>query len=52
MKYEYGEAGELRALFELAAWYRRLTPASVQAAARQYLNPGRYVQVSLFPEKR
>jgi zinc protease len=32
--------------------YAALTPASVQAAAKLYFNTGRYVQVTLYPEKR
>jgi len=51
-KYEYGETDELPVLFDLANWYKKLSPASVQAAARQYLNTKRYVLVSLYPEKR
>ncbi len=38
MKYEFGEANEVGVLFDLPAWYQRLTGASIQAAARQYLN--------------
>jgi zinc protease len=51
-KYEYGEVDELPVLFDLATWYRKLSPQSVQAAARQYINTKRYVLVSLYPEKR
>ena len=51
-KYEYGETAELPVLFDLAGWYRKVTPATIQAAARQYLNTQRYVLVSLYPEKR
>ena len=48
---EQGEV-DIAGVFDLATWYRKLTNASVQAAARQYLNTKRYVLVSLYPEKR
>ncbi len=51
-KYENGEANEVHVLFDLPAWYRKLTAPALQAAARQYLNTNRYVKVTLFPEKR
>jgi len=51
-KYEYGEADEMPILLDLASWYRKVSAASVQTAARQYLNTKRYVLVSLYPEKR
>jgi zinc protease len=51
-KYQYGEADELGLLFDLPALYRKLTAASIQEAARKYLNTNRYVKVTLFPEKR
>ena len=51
-KYQYGEADELAVLFDLATWYRKITAATVQAAAKQYLNTNRYVKVTLFPEKK
>jgi zinc protease len=51
-KYENGEVDQMDVLFDLAAWYRKLSADSVRAAARRYLDTGRYVQVALFPEKR
>jgi predicted Zn-dependent peptidase len=30
----------------------RITPEVIRAAARKYLDPGRYVRVTLFPEGR
>jgi zinc protease len=51
-KYEYGEEGEIGVLFDLASWYQKLTVSAVQDAAKRYLNTGRYVKVSLFPEKK
>ena len=51
-KYELGEAGEINVLFDLASRYQRLSVQSIQEAAKLYLNSGRYVKVSLFPEKR
>jgi predicted Zn-dependent peptidase len=32
-------------------YYRKLTPALIQEAARTYLNTSNYVKVTLFPEK-
>ena len=51
-KYENGEADEVAVLFDLPAWYQKLTAASIQEAARKYLNTNRYVKVTLFPEKK
>jgi hypothetical protein len=38
--------------FALAPMLDQLTPAVVQAAARTYLDPARYVRVTLLPEGR
>lgn len=51
-KYQNGEADEVAVLFDLPAWYQKLTAASIQEAARKYLNTNRYVKVTLFPEKK
>jgi zinc protease len=51
-KYQLGEEDEVGVLFELPAWYQKLTAAAVQEAAKRYLNTDRYVQVTLFPEKK
>ena len=50
LKYQYGETPD--SLFELPDTYRTLTPALIQAAAKQYLNPANMVKVTLFPEKK
>ena len=52
MKYQFGEDNELAVLFDLPAWYSRLTAAAIQEAAKRYLNTQRYVKVTLLPEKR
>lgn len=49
-RYEYGE--DLASLFNLTAYYNKLTPAVVQAAAKMYFNTQNYVKVELFPEKK
>jgi zinc protease len=51
-KYQYGEEGELPVLFDLPAWYNRLSASSIKEAAQRYLNTKRYVKVTLMPEKR
>jgi zinc protease len=52
LKYQYGEADEIKVLFDLPAWYQKLTAKAIQDAARTYLNNNRYVKVMLFPEKK
>ena len=49
-RYRVGEDPE--AIPRLPESFARLTPASVRAAARAYFDLGRYVQVTLYPEKR
>jgi zinc protease len=49
-RYRNGE--DLAPLFNLADYYRRLSPAIIQDAAKTYLNTSNYVNVSLFPEKK
>jgi len=46
---ENGE--DLSTYFGLPREYRQLTPRMVQDAARRYLDPGRYVRVTLYPER-
>lgn len=49
LRYQYGE--DLGQLFGLAGYYERaVTAAAIQEAARRYLDPGNYVQVTLLPE--
>ena len=48
IRYQYGE--DLTTLFTLEEFYNKLTPAAIQDAAKQYLNPANMVKVTLFPE--
>jgi zinc protease len=48
-RFRVGEDPE--AIPRLPESFARLTPASVRAAARAYFDLGRYVQVTLYPEK-
>jgi zinc protease len=48
-RYQLGE--DLKELFSLGDFLKTLSAASIQEAARTYLNTNNYVQVSLFPEK-
>jgi zinc protease len=50
LKYQYTD--DVATLFGLADYYRKLTPATIQEAARTYLNPQNVVKVTLFPEKK
>jgi predicted Zn-dependent peptidase len=50
LKYQYGEAPET--LLLVPEYYKKLTPAVIQEAARKYLNQKNYVKVTLFPEKK
>ena len=50
LRYQYGE--DLTSLFHLEDYYNKLTPATVQQAAKTYFNVGNYVKVELFPEKK
>ena len=47
-KYQYGE--DVADVFGMRAFYDQLTPAALRDAAREYLDPMRYVEVTLFPE--
>lgn len=49
-KYQYKD--DVGTLFAMDQFYKRLTPAAIQAAAKLYLNPANVVKVSLFPEKK
>jgi zinc protease len=47
-KYEYGEdPGEI---FRMQDFYDQITPAAIRDAAQAYLDPSRYVKVTLLPE--
>jgi zinc protease len=50
LRYQYSE--DLATLFSLEELYKQLTPAMIQEAAKQYLNPANVVKVTLFPEKK
>jgi zinc protease len=49
-KYTYKE--DLSEILTLPDRYKKLTPAAIQEAARAYLTPDNYVQVTLLPEKK
>jgi zinc protease len=49
-KYQYGEAPQT--LLEVPEYYKKLSAAAIQEAARTYLNTDNYVKVTLFPEKK
>lgn len=49
-KYQLGEAPET--LLDVPAYYEKISAASIQAAAKQYLDTANYVKVVLMPEKR
>ena len=49
-KYEYGE--DPATLLLVPEFYKKLTPAGIQTAAKTYLDSKNYVQVTLFPEKK
>jgi zinc protease len=48
----YQSAEDLGTLFTIGDYYRRLTAAQIQAAAKTYLDPANVVTVKLFPEKK
>ena len=50
LKYQY--ADDVATLFALGDYYTKLTPATIQDAAKKYLNPQNVVKVTLFPEKK
>jgi zinc protease len=49
-KVEYGE--DIADVFNQRPFYDQLTTTSLRDAAREYLNPERYVQVTLRPEAK
>jgi predicted Zn-dependent peptidase len=49
---QLGEEGEIGYLWDLPAFYNKVTAADVRDAARLYLNTQRYVKVVLVPEKK
>jgi zinc protease len=50
MRHQMGEPVD--SLFGLTEYYKKLTPALIQDAAKRYLNPANHVKVTLFPEKK
>jgi len=49
-KYQVGEAPQT--LLDVPSYYEKLTAASIQAAAKQYLDTANYVKLVLMPEKK
>ena len=49
-KYQYGE--DPATLWEIPDYYRKLDKATVQQAAKTYLNNANRIRVTLMPEKR
>ena len=49
-KYQYGE--DPATLWDVPPYYQKLDAATIQQAAKTYLNTGAYVQVVLMPEKK
>ena len=52
LSFRYQQSEDLATLFALEDFYNKLTPAMIQEAAKQYLNPANMVKVTLFPEKK
>ena len=50
LRYEYEE--DVKDFFGIPDLYKAITAASIQEAARTYLNTGNYVRVTLVPEKK
>ncbi len=49
-KYLYGE--DVESLWDVPKYYEKLDAAALQAAAKKYLDSGRYARVTLVPEKK
>ncbi len=50
IKYEYGE--DVNDVFDMKPYFDQLSVTALRDAARTYLNPNRYVQVTLLPETK
>jgi zinc protease len=50
LRYEYGE--DMATFMAIPDLYRKLTPATIQDAAKTYLDMNNYVRVTLLPEKK
>ena len=50
VRYEYAE--DLKDFFSIPDLYRGITAASLQEAAKTYVNTKNYVEVTLFPAKK
>jgi zinc protease len=48
----YQQSEDLATLFGLADYYKKVTAATIQEAARTYLDTKNYVKVTLFPETK
>ena len=51
LAFKYSSGEDVSEVFNPRALYDQLTPEAIRDAARLYLNPKRYVQVTLRPEK-
>ncbi len=49
-KYQSGE--DLASVWRLPDYYEKIDKATIQQAAKTYLNTNAYVEVMLFPEKK
>ena len=49
-RYEFGE--DVAGVWLIPDFYKKIDKAMIQDAAKLYLNPNRYVEVKLFPEKK
>ena len=49
VRYQFGE--DMRTVFALPEYYKKVTAGTIHEAAKTYLNPATVVTVTLFPEK-
>jgi zinc protease len=50
LRYQFGE--DLKEFFSIPELYKKVTAATIQDAAKTYLNANNYVEVTLLPEKK
>jgi zinc protease len=50
--FKYEQHEDVKDVFNMRPFYDQLTASTLRDAARTYLNPGRYVEVTLLPEAR
>jgi predicted Zn-dependent peptidase len=48
LRYQFGE--DVKTLFAMTDYYKQLSAAAIQEAARTYLKRDRFVRVTLLPE--